>query len=211
MRIAGYQFKDENLLKIAFTHSSFSKDNYERIEYLGDSIIDFLVAEYFYNNTNENEGNLTKLRANFVSEKYLSKVFDQLDISEHIILGKSYKGEISIAIKADIIEALIAGIYLDCKDINIVRNIVYNLLNLDSYKNIKSIDYKSQLQEFIQSKNKRVCYRLLSKSGLSHNPIWTMGVYLDNVLIGQGEETSKHKAEQIAAKQALYTLKGDKL
>ena len=209
MKILDYEFKNSNLIKRALTHSSFSKDNYERLEYLGDSIIDFIVAEYFYLKTDEKEGRLTKLRSVFVSEKYLSCVFDNLNLYEKVVLGKSYKGEISAAIKADIVEAIIAGVYLDCKDICFVRNLVVNILNLENYKKFTLSDYKTQLQEYVQAKNKKVTYKLIKKDGLSHDPVWLMGVYLDNQLIGQGQGSSKNKAEQIAAKQALELLKGE--
>ena len=209
MKILDYEFKNSNLIKRALTHSSFSKDNYERLEYLGDSIIDFIVAEYFYLKTDEKEGRLTKLRSVFVSEKYLSCVFDNLNLYEKVVLGKSYKGEISAAIKADIVEAIIAGVYLDCKDICFVRNLVVNILNLENYKKFTLSDYKTQLQEYVQAKNKKVTYKLIKKDGLSHDPVWLMGAYLDNQLIGQGQGSSKNKAEQIAAKQALELLKGE--
>ena len=205
-----YQFKNQDLLKKALTHSSYSKDNYERLEFLGDSILDFVVGEFFYLKTADKEGNLTKLRANFVSENYLSNVFDNLNIEEQVVVGKSYKGNLSVAVKADIVEAMIGAIYLDSKDITFVKNYVVKILNLESYKQYKFEDYKTKLQEFVQSKNKKVSYKLVKKDGESHNPTWTMAVYLDNLIIGQGKESSKNKAEQIAAKQALIKLKGEK-
>ena len=122
-----YQFKNKTLLKRSLTHSSYSKDNYERLEFLGDSILDFVVGEYFYKETEEKEGNLTKLRANFVSESYLSGIFEQFEFDKHVILGKSFKGNISNAVKADIVEAVIGAIYLDCNDIVLVKEIVKNL------------------------------------------------------------------------------------
>ena len=109
----GYNFKDKSLLNRALTHSSKSSCNYERLEFLGDSILDFLVGEYFFNNCQEGEGKLTVLRSHYVSENYLSHLFDKLDLEDDVILGKSYKGAISKAIKGDIVEAIIAAIYLD--------------------------------------------------------------------------------------------------
>ena len=210
MKKINYKFKNPHLLKMAFTHSSFSNQNYERLEFLGDSILDFIVADFFYKKTDENEGSLTKLRSSFVSEKYLSDIFDQLDLSKNVITGKSFKGQLSNAIKADIIEAVIASIYLDCQDMKLVKNFVTDLLKLDLYKTVQTNDYKTELQEYVQAKNSKVEYKLIKKEGLSHNPIWTMGVYLNNQLIGQGQEKSKHRAEQIAAKYALCLLKGEK-
>lgn len=207
--ILGYKFKDEKLVTRAFTHRSFSKDNYERLEFLGDSILDFVVAEYFYDKTNENEGNLTKLRASFVSESYLCTIFDKLKLQEKMIVGKSYKGNVSISIKADVIEAVIGAIYLDSNNINLVKKIIIRLLELNSYKNLISQDFKTQLQEYVQKLNKRVYYRLIKKSGESHNIKWTMGVFYDKKNIGEGEASSKNKAEQMAAHKALNILKGE--
>lgn len=209
--IAGYLFNDDSLLKVALTHSSYSKDNYERFEYLGDSILDFLVAEYFFDKTQENEGILTKLRAYFVSENYLADIFDKLDLQKNILTGKSCKGQISKAVKADMVESLIASIYLDCRDIDFLRRYVVDLLNLGNWKNIDFADFKTQLQEYVQAKNKKVVYKVISKTGLSHEPLWLMGVYLDNSLIGKGEAGNKNHAEQIAAKQGLMFLKGEKI
>lgn len=206
----GYVFRNKEILDVALTHSSFSQHNYERLEFLGDSILDFLVAEYFFEQTEQKEGVLTKLRSNFVSEKYLCKVFDELDLEHDVKLGKSYKGEISVAIKADVVEALIAAIYLDCRDLSIVRNVVLKLLDLDDYKRHVGHDFKSELQEYVQSKNKKVNYRLIKKSGESHNPIWTMAVFMNNEKISEGTSSSKSKAEQICAQQALDFLKGVK-
>lgn len=210
MNKLGYVFKNKEILNVALTHSSFSQHNYERLEYLGDSILDFLVAEYFFKQTEQKEGFLTKLRSNFVSEKYLCKVFDELDLVNDVKLGKSYKGDISVAIKADIVESLIAGIYLDCNDLNVVRNIVLKLLKLDDYKHYIEHDFKTELQEYVQSKNQKVNYNIIKKSGESHNPVWTMAVFINNEKISEGTSSSKSKAEQICAQQALAFLKGEK-
>ena len=109
----GYNFADQNLFKRAVTHSSKSEENYERLEFLGDGILDFVVGEYLFVHTAEKEGKLTVLRSHYVSENNLCKIFDKLNLSDQVILGKSYQGEISKAIKGDIIEAIIASIYLD--------------------------------------------------------------------------------------------------
>ena len=210
MNKLGYVFKNKEILGVALTHSSFSQHNYERLEFLGDSILDFLVADYFFKQTEQKEGVLTKLRSNFVYEIYLCKVFDELNLENDVKLGKSYKGEISVAIKADIVEALIAGVYLDCNDLEVVRNIVLKLLKLDEYKHHIGHDFKSELQEYVQSKNQKVNYRLVKKSGESHNPIWTMAVFMNNEKITEGTSSSKNKAEQICAQQALDFLKGEK-
>lgn len=204
--ISGYVFKNENLLKVALTHSSFSKENYERLEFLGDSILDFIVSDYFFKNTDEKEGQLTKTRSKFVSEDFLNDVFDKLNIKNQVVLGKSYKGELSKAIKADIVEAIIAALYLDCNDLETVKNFVKSLFNFGNYKLMVDKDFKSQLQVYVQSMNKKVKYKMISKSGQSHNPLFEMAVYLDNEMLGNGISNSKNNAEQEAAHNALIKL-----
>ena len=109
----GYEFKNKDLLSRALTHSSFSKENYERLEFLGDGILDFIVGDYLFRQSQQDEGQLTVLRSHFVSENNLCKIFDSLQIEKFVITGKSYQGSLSKAIKADIVEAIIAAIYLD--------------------------------------------------------------------------------------------------
>ena len=111
--VMGYKFKNSKLLERALTHSSYSKENYERLEFLGDSILDFVVGDYLFSRVDESEGKLSKLRASFVSEQYLHKIFDELKISSYVKLGKSYKSELTKSVKADIFVAIVAGIYLD--------------------------------------------------------------------------------------------------
>ena len=201
-KIQNYKFKNPSLLNVALTHSSFSKINYERFEFLGDSILDLIVGEYLFLNTEESEGSLTKLRAQFVSETYLAKIFDRLNIEKFVNMGKSYQGEISSSIKADIVEAIIASVYLD-SNFEKTKKFAYSIINLGNYKTMKSIDFKSQLQEFWQSNKKKVSYRLIAKTGASHNPSFEVGVYVDGQLLAKGSSSSKHKAEQQAAKVAL--------
>lgn len=150
LKIAEYKFKNKNLLINALTHSSFSKENYERLEFLGDSLLDFIVGEYFLK-TNLAEGALTKLRSSFVSEEYLCTVFDTLNLKEHVILGKSFKGEISNSIKADIVEAIYGAIFLD-SNYETVKGIIIKTLKLYDYENIEDNDFKTKLQEFVKVK-----------------------------------------------------------
>lgn len=191
---------------MALTHSSYSKENYERLEFLGDSILDFVVGEYFFLNTESDEGKLTKMRAQFVSTTYLAKVFDRLQIENQVILGKSFKGSLTISIKADIVEAIIASVYLD-SSFERVKKFILSFLNLGNYKTMKNADYKSQLQEKMQADKKKVTYKTLSKLGQSHNPIFEIGVYVNGEFIAKGKAASKHEAQAIAAQKALKILK----
>lgn len=201
MQIAGYKFKNQELVKKALTHSSKSEQNYERLEFLGDSILDFLVGEYFYKNCSENEGKLTIYRSYFVSENNLSKVFDKFKISEFVCLGKSYKGEISKAIKADIVEAIIAVVYLE-SGIEECRKFIYENFELQNYKNVIDENYKSKLQELIQGNFK--CKMTYVTEPCEDGFISFF--YMDEDKISQGSGKSKQDAEQLAAKRAIEKL-----
>lgn len=205
-KILNYAFVNTELLTTALTHSSYSKKNYERLEFLGDGILNFIVGEYFFINTDEQEGQLTKLRAQFVSEAYLVKIFDRLNIENEVLVGKSYQGKLSASIKADMVEAIIAGVYLD-SNFSKTKKLVLTMINLGNYKTMKNSDYKSQLQEMAQAKKQKIKYKLLNKEGKSNSPMFEIGVYLKDELLAKGNSNSKRKAEQEAAKLALLKLK----
>ncbi|MGI5842474.1 MAG: ribonuclease III [Christensenellales bacterium] len=205
-KISNHTFKNKELIVQALTHSSFSRNNYERLEFLGDSILDFLVGEYLFKNSEEDEGNLTKFRAQFVSEAHLAKVFDRIDLKNEVLVGKSYRGELSNSIKADIIEALIAAVYLDAGFAK-AKKFTYSLINLGNFKTMKNNDYKTQLQEIVQANKQKIEYRTLSKSGQSHNPIFEVGVFIDDELIASAQAGQKHKAEQLCAFEVLKIKK----
>lgn len=196
-----YEFKNENLLNLALTHSSKSEDNYERLEFLGDSILDFLVAEYFYKTCNDKEGKLTVLRSHYVSENYLAKVFDKLNLKNDVKLGKSYKGEISKAIKGDVVESIIAAIYLD-GGLEKSRKFIEDNFDLANYKNIVDDNYKSKLQELIQSNFKCKMSYVTKPCEEGFNSTF----FMDEDEISCGEGKSKLEAEQNAAKKAIEKL-----
>ncbi len=209
--VLNYTYKNPQLLERALTHSSYSKENYERLEFLGDSILDFVVGDYLYKKCSESEGKLSKLRASFVSEQYLHKIFDELDIEKFVKVGKSYKSELTKSVKADIFEAIVASIYLD-GGFEVAKKFVVNTLKLGNYKTIKDTDYKSQIQEYYQSldKKNKISYKLLKQEGSPHKPIFLVGVFFFLVQIGQAEGMSKHEAEQKGAELILRKLKKQK-
>ena len=206
--IMGYKFKISKLLERALTHSSYSKENYERLEFLGDSILDFVVGDYLFSRVDESEGKLSKLRASFVSEQYLHKIFDELKISSYVRLGKSYKSELTKSVKADIFEAIVAGIYLD-GGLEEAKKFIISTLKLGNYKTIKNTDYKSQIQEYYQAldKKNKITYKLLSQEGTPHKPTFTVGVLLNKEQIAVASGSSKHEAEQKGAESILKKLK----
>lgn len=197
----GYTFKDPQLLKRAFTQSSYSAENYERLEFLGDSILDFLVGEYFYKHCDESEGKLTVLRSHFVSENYLAKLFDKLNLKGSVILGKSYQGEVSKAIKGDIIEAILAGIYLD-GGLEEAKKFIERHFELDSYQSIIDDNYKSRLQELVQSHFKcKIGYDTVAcEDGFEAT------FFMDEDKIAHAKGKSKQEAEQNCAKIAISKL-----
>ena len=202
MKNIGYVFKDKQLLERALTHSSLSEKNYERLEFLGDSILDFVVGEYFFQKCNDSEGKLTVLRSHYVSENYLSSIFDKLKIAQYVRLGKSYQGEISKAIKADIVEALIGAIYLD-SDLDQVKTFIYTKFNLESYTSITDENYKSKLQELVQGNFK--C-KMSYVTNADNDVGFTAEFYMDEDKISAGKGSTKQQAEQMAAKSAIDKL-----
>ena len=201
MKEIGYEFKDKNLIKRALTHSSKSAENYERLEFLGDSILDFVVGEYLFMQSDKPEGELTVLRSHFVSEANLCKVFDGLKIEDKIILGKSWKGALSKAVKCDIVEAIIAAIYIDGGMIE-ARKFIVEKLELDTFDRVKDDNFKSKLQELIQANFKCKMSYVTEHSGEG----FTSSFYMDEDKISTGFGLDKTSAEQDAAEKAIKVL-----
>ena len=200
----GYKFVDGQLLKRALTHSSKSDDNYERLDFLGDSILDFLVGEYFFKNCSDAEGKLTVLRSHYVSENYLSQIFDKLNIEKSVMVGKSYQGPLSKAVKADIVEALIAAIYIDGqgKGLDFARDFILKNFDLGGYKDVQDDNYKSKLQELVQGNFKCKLQYVTQpwKDGFESS------FFMDEDKISTARGKSKIEAEQKAAKLAIEKL-----
>ena len=197
----GYAFKNQKLLKTALTHPSKSKDNYQRLEFLGDSILNFLVGEYLFKHCDKHEGELTVLRAHYVSEKHLSECFDEIGLGEDVIAGKSLNGEITSAIKGDVIEAIIAGIYLD-SDLETARQFVIEKLHIDGFEEAKNDNYKSQLQELIQANFK--CS--IKYETVKVDDFFEAKFFMDDDCIATGYGKDKTSAEQNCAYVALSKL-----
>lgn len=201
MKEVGYEFKDKNLLKRALTHASKSAINYERLEFLGDSILDFVVGEYLFMQSDKAEGELTVLRSHFVSEANLCKVFDDLNIADKIILGKSWKGALSKAVKCDIVEAIIAAIYIDGGMVE-ARKFIVEKLKLDTFDSVKDDNFKSKLQELIQANFKCKMSYVTEHDGDG----FISSFYMDEDKIASGYGLDKTSAEQDAAEKAIKVL-----
>ena len=197
----GVKFNNRKLINEALTHPSKSKNNYQRLEFLGDSILDFVVGDYLFENCDKKEGDLTVLRAHFVSEEYLAECFDKLDVENELFLGKSLQGKVTRAIKGDVMEAIIAVIYLE-NGLEFVKNFIVNLLGLNGFENVEDTNYKSQLQELIQANFKCSLKYVTEKE----DDNFVANFYMDEDLIATGYGKDKLSAEQNCAFVALNKL-----
>ncbi len=202
------------LYEQAFTHSSYNADantkhhDYERLEFLGDAVIDCVVGEMVFVARPElDQGPLTKLRAALVSTQGLSEISRTMGLYEYIRLGNSFSGDIKQAnhILEDVFESFIGAMYLD-QGFAKTRGFLADLF-IDSVKNfdVDSLtDYKSKLQEEIQSEHREsVSYELVSEEGPAHDRTYTIKVVFDGIEMGTGTGKTKQQAEQMAAKEAL--------
>lgn len=197
---------NKGLINIALTHSSYANENncesYEKLEFLGDAVIEFIVSDYLYKNTDYSEGKMSKIRSMYVCEDALYEYSKKINLKKYIKVGHAIK-EANKSIIADVFESVIAVIYLE-KGINSCK-IIFNKLILPYIKNkvIFSNDYKTTLQELIQTKEGVVKYSVIKESGPSHDKSFTVKVSVDGITYGIGEGKSKKEAEQNAARIAL--------
>ncbi len=195
------KFNNPALIKRALTHSSKSAENYERLEFLGDSILDFLVGDYLFRHSDKDEGYLTVLRSHYVSENYLATLFDELSLAENIITGKSMGKNIPKAVKGDVIEAIIAAIYLD-SGLENAKTFIEKNFHLEGFSKVKDTNYKSRLQELVQAGFKcAIRYETVkTQNGFSSS------FYMDEDKIASAEGEDKQSAEQNCAEKAIKIL-----
>lgn len=214
----GYCFKNKDLLLAAFTHKSYhgnkSRKNNERLEFLGDSVLGFVVADYFFRRKKGvSEGDMTQQKQSVVSTKPLASAVRRLGIDEHVIQGESlnYSASKNDRLLENLFEALVAAIYLDGGLEESRTFIVNNLLteiNLDEGKNE---DYKSSLQIYTQSQKLGVpTYEVVAKTGADHNPQFTISVSIAGKTVAVGTGGNKATASQDAARRALKKILGRK-
>lgn len=203
-----YSFKNKIYLSTALTHSSKSKNNNERLEYLGDAVINLAISDYLIKNfTDLDEGSLSILRSNLVSRATLSKVASQLGLESYLKIGKSLLNQENkkISIYGNAFEAIIGGIYLD-KDFSQAASVVINLLEqeIESLKKNKTKDKKTLLQEELQQRKVDLpVYKLNYENDESFNVICEVQE-LD--LLSEGQGKNKKEAEQNAAANLLKKL-----
>ena len=203
---------DIKLYMSAFSHSSYAnehkaKSDYERLEFLGDALVDLVVADYLYNNSKEAEGEMTKDRASYVCENALYQYSMDLGLNNYIRVGNGEQkdgGKFKKAIVADIFESFMAAIYLDL-GFSTARRVALDIIvpYIEDPKVSFFNDYKSALQEYVQAEQDSISYKLISESGPAHDKSFKMAVVIDGIVYGEGVGSSKKEAEQEAAKVAL--------
>jgi len=213
----GIKFNDQQLLENAFVHRSYLNENSgfklpsnERLEFLGDAVLQVTVSEYLYKTyPNDPEGQLTNYRASIVNSKTLANVSSELGLGEYLMLSRGEEasgGRARPYLLANTFESLLGVIYLD-QGLETARKFVHQhiipklspIIEQSLYK-----DFKSRLQEVSQEKlSQTPAYQVLKEEGPDHAKNFTVGVYLGNELVGEGLGSSKQIAEQEAAKQAL--------
>ena len=214
----GYRFRNISLLQNAVTHSSYANERWhnsllsnERLEFLGDSVLGMLVAEYLYRNfPNRPEGELTRMRADMVCEKTLAAAADRIGLGSHLLLGHGEEqtgGRRRSSILADAMESVIAASFLDGglnAALSIIRRFILVEVPVSSFRNE---DFKTELQELVQKKkDQTLTYTLLSESGPDHDKEFRVIVLLNDRIIGEGRGRSKKRAEQAAAEQGIASL-----
>ncbi len=216
----GYQFHDPALLEEALRHSSYANEHRgdnvfsnERLEFLGDSVLGFVTAEYlFAKHPTAPEGELTRIRALLVCEDSLHEVAQRLKLGEYLKLGhgeESCGGRTRPSILADATEAVFAAVYLD-GGIRAASELIHRVL-LDKEREetaeAKRRDYKTKLQELVQrTPNQVLTYRMTGEQGPDHDKVFSFAVLLNDTVVGTGEGRSKKEAEQMAAKDALESM-----
>ncbi|MBQ8236627.1 MAG: ribonuclease III [Oscillospiraceae bacterium] len=214
----GYKFRNISLLQNALAHSSYANERWhnslmsnERLEFLGDSILGMVVAEYLYRSFPDRpEGELTRMRADMVCEKTLAAVAGRIDLGRHLLLGNGEEqggGRTRNSILADAVESVIAASFLD-GGMEAARQFIEKFILVEvPVKKLHNIDYKTGLQELVQQKkNQILTYTLVGQSGPDHDKRFDVEVRLNGKVVGIGSGSSKKRAEQDAAHAAMEAL-----
>lgn len=218
----GYQFKNIALLQNALSHSSYANERFhnslcsnERLEFLGDSILGMVTAEYLYRNFPDRpEGDLSRMRADMVCEKSLARIAERIDLGKHLLLGNGEEqsgGRNRDSILADAVESVIAASFLD-GGMEPARAFINTFVLTEvPVQKMHNADYKTALQEKVQQKkNQTLTYLLVGEKGPDHDKWFEVEVLLNGNLLGKGSGSSKKRAEQDAARVALENLAVEK-
>lgn len=202
----GIYIEDKDLLLSALTHTSYSNEHkcpsYERLEYLGDAVLELITSEYFYEHTNCKEGDMTKLRSRYVCESANYEYSKVVGFIPYIRVGNGQIHDVNETIIADVFEAILAVVYIE-KGFQVAKDYALEVITpfIESNQVFYS-DYKSLLQELIQTDKKSLEYRLVREYGPAHNRRYEVEVVIDEISYGRGIGKSKKEAEQNAAKDA---------
>lgn len=195
-----------NLYTAAVTHSSFTNENpsypdYERLEFLGDAVLEIIISEYLYKERKLEEGVMTRMRASYVCEEACATYAKEIGLDKDIRVGS---GEtLNQTISADVFEAFVAALYLD-QGFEFTKEFVLNIITKYIEEEVDFLhDYKSTLQELVQTERKSLTYEVVGEEGPSHNKTFTSIVKIDDIIMGKGTGNSKKASEQEAARDAL--------
>lgn len=198
---------DISLYEKALTHTSYSNEHegcesYERLEFLGDAVLEIIISDYLYNEKQIDEGTMTKMRSSYVCEAACSTYSQDLGIDKYIKLGSGEESA-NTTIMADVFESFVGALYLD-QGYDFVSKFVLNIIVRYIENGVDFLhDYKSELQELVQTLKKTVTYEVIDEFGPAHNRTFVAQVMVDDLVIGKGIGSSKKNAEQEAAKEAL--------
>lgn len=211
----GIKANNIDLYKQAFIHTSYAyehnmSNSYETLEFLGDKVVDLVISDYLFSSHTHKEGEMTKIRASYVCENALYEYATDLGFSKFIKVGHGELksgGTHKKAIVADVFEAFMGAAYLDLGYEKVKELVLKIIIPYIENKDILLFnDYKSALQEAVQTTQKSLNYELIEESGPSHNRVFKVAVKIDDIVYGKGQGTSKKEAEQEAAKSALKIL-----
>lgn len=206
------KMKDEKLIITALTHTSYANEHnvesYERLEFLGDAVLQIIMSDYLYTHTSLKEGEMSKKRSSYVCEQALYEYAKIWGYIPYIKVGNGQKDNVNETIVADIFESILGAIYLD-QGIDKCKEIIHEIVIPFVLSNTKFLkDYKSALQELVQTEKKSLEYVLVGEEGPAHDKYFTVEVIVDDIVFGRGSGKSKKEAEQQAAKDAYNKRAG---
>lgn len=202
----GITIKNKELMTEAFTHSSYANEHhtnsYERLEFLGDAVLEVITSEYFYLNTDLKEGDMTKTRSSYVCEHALATYSKKIGLNKYILVGHGQISNVNDTIIADVFESVLGAIYLS-EGFETSKKYCLDIMKpfIESEYHFFS-DYKSALQEMVQTDKESLSYVLTREEGPAHDRTFTVNVVIDGIVFGTGTGKSKKEAEQHAARDA---------
>ena len=213
MDLTKYGIDNNNkILKTALTHTSYANEHnvlsYERLEYLGDAVLSLIISEYFYKKTNYAEGQMSKKRSMYVCEEALCEYAKELNLAKYIQVGNGMNNNVNQTIIADVFEAIIATIFLN-NGYSKAKEFIYDIIipKIEA-GNVYLSDYKSYIQELVQTTQKSIEYVVVLEEGPAHDKTFEIEAHIDGIIYGKGIGKSKKEAEQMAAKDAIKKSSG---